>query len=419
MKASNSGRLERCEGSARTVGRRGKQASRGSGKRPGRASGMPADQRSVNAGRGPVDRLESMIPPPVDDSILDPYASPANQRGSLAGDEAGGGNVPLDLGVADKKRKKKERKRRKKQEREEIQSKDRRTQVDRPAGAAQESDATEKVSIGRRIGAAVASLVAWVVVLGLLGAMGYFGYRYWRTTMKHEHKAQQKASKSSTVRVTLSITSRPTGALIIVNGKGTGLRTPNDLLVDTPSPVLVELRKKGYPIWVDHVPVGSGETVPIAADLRHPPGMGLGGPRGKGARGSVHDDRGRKRHRRVRREGSRRNLSRMDGAGHGVDRRTSSGGGGRANRRDDEVRGRTIQPGQDSLAAQVATIEIAASRRAWVYINGRRIDYTKLVKRVMPGTYRIWVRVGTMRSRTKVVQVRAGQVRRLYFNLNE
>ena len=369
-----------------------------------RGMGQPGQRSPASVGPAPVDRLESMVPPPVDDSIPDPYASlPVPEEGS-AGEGLSGDGGRESVAVDDRKRRKKEKKekkRRKRQERAEISSKGQGTRVDRPAGAGQESDATQKVSIGRRIGSAVARLVAWVVVLGLLGALGYVGYTYWRTLKKQEVKAEQKRKAvSETVRVTLSITSRPSGALIIINGKTTGLRTPNDLLVDTPSPVAVELRKKGYPLWVDHVPVGSGETVPIEADLRHPPRSGLSGAQTKGTSGSV-------RHKRQRRHGSR---------GRSHRNHVSRGGGQRA---DDRDQGRIIRPGQDSLAAHLATIEISANRRAWVYINGRRIDYTKLVKRVMPGTYRVWVSVGPRRSRTKVVHVAAGQVRRLHFDLNE
>ena len=83
--------------------------------------------------------------------------------------------------------------------------------------------------------------------------------------------------------------------------------------------------------------------------------------------------------------------------------------------------GRIIVPGANKGVVSdpnLATLQVSANERAWVYVNGRRLGPTKLIRRVRAGKYTVYVRKGKRTSRAKVVKVGAGQSRHVHFELD-
>jgi serine/threonine protein kinase len=250
-----------------------------------------------------------------------------------------------------------------------------------------------------------AAVVLYVgAFLLLVGGGGAIGYNYWQAEKRKATKQAPTQSNENeqppgqtVVRTTVDISSKPRkGAKIFINGRDTGQKTPAVFDVQAPSPVLIELVRRGYPRWVQEFPIEPGQPLKIEADLRHPPKR----ERGKDSRAARRTS-GRRRYRSGRRRG--RNRSR-------------TGSGRSRDSTDDEY-----SEGATGLAESMdlATLEITSPSRAWVYINGRRMGYTKLIKRLRPGSYKIWIQKGDRNSSARTITVKKGEKKKVFFTLDE
>ena len=84
--------------------------------------------------------------------------------------------------------------------------------------------------------------------------------------------------------------------------------------------------------------------------------------------------------------------------------------------KDRDSKGRVIVPGEHSLleSPDLATLEVSSSSRAMVYINGRKMGPTKLIKRLRPGTYTVWLQKGAKSSKSRVFRLEKGQKKKLF-----
>jgi serine/threonine protein kinase len=258
--------------------------------------------------------------------------------------------------------------------------------------------------------------VHWGAVIGyafvfllLLGGVGVVGYNYFmRPTPKKapppKDQAPRTVSEPTIIKTNVDISSKPkSGAQIYINGRKTEETTPAAFEIQAPSPVLIELVRKGFPRWVQQFPIEPGVPLKIEADLRHPPKRAVAETRQSTSR------RAAGRRRRPRTGGRRRRRRTGSAATHR-----------RIQPPPTEARGgRTYGPESGGLvdSPDLATLEINSSERAWVFINGRKMGYTKLIKRLRPGTYKVWIQKGNANSSARTVTVGKGQTKKIFLQL--
>ncbi len=227
------------------------------------------------------------------------------------------------------------------------------------------------------------------VTLAILGGLGYLGWMFLQADNKTKQVSSHPvtrpgATKQSGVlyRVTLDLSSRPEGARLFVQDRDTGVRTPTRLTLSLPSPVQIRLHKEGFPDWEQEIEFDEGETVHLVADLR--------------------------RGHRIRRTRVGRRRFRSSGR-----------------RRHDETTGRqagrgrpaTRTGGENAASSVPGVLVVDANKKAWIYINDRRMDYTRASFRLKPGHYRVKVRHGPFSSEERVVLIKPDQRLILHFDV--
>lgn len=246
----------------------------------------------------------------------------------------------------------------------------------------------------RKLAAGILYFLAAVVILGGGGFIIYTLQKSDATgkapsTKPAANNNEETAPQAQAVRVLVDIKTKPRkGAEIIINGTLMDKKTPAHFELTAKSPITLELRHKGYPRWINQFPFEAGDKLTIEADLRKPPKQAVAA--------SVDDV----------------DLKEIGRSKRG--RRTHG-----ASSRGADQKGRIIVPGKETLleSKNLATLEISCDERAHVYINGRMLGSTKLIKRLRPGTYTVWVKKRDKTSKSKVVRLAAGETKQLRFYL--
>ncbi len=235
-------------------------------------------------------------------------------------------------------------------------------------------------------------LYAFIILL-LLGGAGYVGYQYMQSLKEDKRTDGSETDYGSgespkLIKTTLDVSTEPeNGALILVNGRSTGARTPSVIDLQAPSPVVVELVKQGYPRWVNEFHLTPGEPLRIEADLRRPPGAEIS---------SKKPARPRKTRRTKTKRGPRPEPS-------------------HPSRQDDETGGAVYGPGLEETGKGIVTIR--SPDKGWVYINNQRMGVSPYTATLNPGSYTIQLRRGEQSSPPMHITVKSGTKRNISLKL--
>lgn len=240
--------------------------------------------------------------------------------------------------------------------------------------------------------------VRWLLLLGLLGAMGLGGHYIYVLYVKRpgvgsgfglQKPASQGQTSPQHVVASFEVDSQPRGARILLNGQDMNQATPG-VFRELQSPAMVEIElhhpRFGTP-WKRVVPVYQGDLVKLTADLARPPSLA----------------------------GSSLETSPST-------RPTSAGPRSRRGERPDSQRP-PPKATQDiaglSLSADEAMLTVTSEAPgAQVLINGVVRGTTPFQRRVRPATFQVQVTRGSQKSDVRVVTLAPGRLQRLHFSLS-